>query len=287
MVSNAFRNNLDFNIHRDLKGLLLGPPQFRTIGSMLDLSKGLMEQFPRLMAVSDSSYNTEQFFHARVVTADELIKYMDFVCPAFDIRGRTAPGIGTFMTYIPASVKETYVERGGMSSKLHPLRYLLDPASKGKVEPTSPFLEAFNTDKRLRKLIRGLDKVKARSEITISIGGVGMSYYEVKLDRKKNLLGYLAVVPYQGSSILIAREAGRAPAVDRPDYSFLRKFDAFRATARHILDNPAPDGDMELRLPVDRTIEILLKETLPLLEQRASPPTYRPPPPIPARHQRH
>lgn len=274
MVSERFTSNLYASVHKELGDLLNGEISWQTVGSGQDQHKGMADDLKTaLIPFRSSTYTAQERFFLRVPLKDELVRYIDFACPMVNVKGSTVPGVGTFVTHVPVPCKETYVER------LVGLKYQLLPHSLVVLQKRKPkevikgglirsaAINAINKDK---KTIRHLEGHRS-CDVQV---GLGSSHYKVEFDSFHHPYGMFSAVPFHGNTVMIARDAGGLSAkVDRPDYDFRRRFEAFQAVARALRENPE-SGEEEGTFYIDDSLELLLVPMLTHLKAAAS--TTRP-----------
>jgi len=272
MVSTLFTANIYQLVQKQLGDLLNGQVTWHMIGSGQDQFKGMGDELKTaIIPFRKSTYQAEEWFALRAPLKDELVKYIDFTCPLVNVKGTTVPGVGTFVTHVPIPCKETYVERMvGLKYQLlpHALVNLQKRKPKEVIKGgfiTSRAINAVNNDKETIRSLEGRRDCKVMT-------GFGSNHYKVEFDAFNHPYGMFSVMPYHGSAVMVARDAGGSSAkVDRPDYDFRRRFEAFQGVAKALRAYP----EIELSegvFYIDEALEILALPLMSYLKGGSAPP---------------
>ncbi len=262
MVSQKFINNLTVLIKKQLKEIINGSIKIRAVGTPAD-------QEPSRLEFGNIRYTPQEFLFARIPVIGPYITYIDFATPILNFRGKSVQGIASFVTTIPHPIAETYVERGvGLSTKLLPHKLVVEQGIKPKKVIknkmiTSQAINSINNDTRLRV------KFLPSSSCKIDSDFFGTDSFKINLDTFEYPPGMFTIVPYYGYSILITKEAGKWGAeVNKPNYGFKERYDAFYGVAKYISSYPE-EGELEGKLYMDSTLNIILPRLLKYIRNKS------------------
>jgi len=112
MASEKFIFNLNKLIGKQLKKVLAGEPEVRSLGSEADQHKGLGDDLKtKFIPFRKSSYSAEEFLSVRIPVSDPNISYMDFVTPIVNIKDKSIQGVASMVTLVKHPIPETFVQR--------------------------------------------------------------------------------------------------------------------------------------------------------------------------------
>jgi hypothetical protein len=263
MVSQKFLHNFNLYAQKKLKNVISGQITFQPMGSRADKHKGLSDDLKtRFIPFRKSEYEAEEYLFARFPVRGEGFSFIDFAAPILNVKGKSVQGIASFVTSIPYSIPETYVQRMvGLKYRLVPHKMVVEQNLKPKQVIkenmiTYPAVNTIHTDKKLCNKLQGSYDCKIQKPLS-------KSYFKIKMDPFEYPPGMFSIVPYYGHTILIAKEAGDYGAsVDDPRYNFIERYEAFAGVAKQIATTPQK-GEEVGKFYMDSTLEIVL---LPLLE---------------------
>lgn len=260
-----------------LKKVLSGPIQFNVYGRPTNMHEALPEalNFKYIPSIS-TEYQPQEYVFARIPVNNPHFRYMDTVIPVLTQGGKSVQGIATFVTFIPAPIRETFVERSTLFSNfLIPLR-LADSKDHAPKEVRDSMIEsvavnAINKDSGITTFLHGDHSCSVDNTGFIALG---QSSYKLKINHKHYPPGMFTIVPYGGNTILIAKEAGEmGAAADKPRYYFKWRYQAMEGIARHISENPEQGNEDKGFFFLDPSLEIILP---PLLKHLHILPTPHP-----------
>ncbi len=267
MVSQNFVDNLYGDMKKQLGTLLAEEPTIYPMGSSEDQWKGLGSDLKnKLTPFSKDTYQAQEFIFARLILNDENISFMDFITPVVNRKGRSVPGVGTFVSYVENPIPETFVERGFLSHQLYPHSLVVEEGIKPKKVLkqgmiTSSVALAINSDKKL------CSKLYGNEYCTVFEGGLSNRKYEVKVDRSKDPAGMFTIIPYKGHTMMIAKDAGRSGSyVDKPKYPWQDRLAALSGVANYI--NYYPEEGEEVGVfYMDMSLNLVVPPLLQYLDQ--------------------
>jgi hypothetical protein len=263
MASQMFLANMNQMIHKELKGVLAQAPDIRVLGSTEDQYAGLGESLKTaLVPFASTSYEAAEFVYVGLQLNDQDVPTMHFAAPVLNIKDKSVPGVGVFVSAVTAPSAETYVERMvGFKYQLLPLN-LVKTGKKYKAIIKEGLIRSqavnmINSDKKLCNKLEG-----ARSQ-DVAKPFPGRGYYKISFDYDNYPGGMFCVVPFKGKSVLIARDAGTTKSkVDRPVWGWKDRFGAFKGVASALRNNPDQAAFADGQFFVDTTLEIALPPVL-------------------------
>ena len=239
MANPKFLENLNKNVTKSLKGKLAGPVEIRVMGDPGDQHKGLGDDLKTsLIPFRSSTYEAQEYVYVRAPLNDGVVTFIDFVGPLLNIKDDTIPGVGAFMTHIPHPCAETFVERMvGFKYQLFPHSLVIlqrlkpqDVMKQGMVR--SKAIAAVNADKKLCR------KLSHSNGTNISAKGLSNKVYKITFDWLDHPGGTFCATPFNGNTVMVTRDCGRSPKVNKPDYSFKDVFDGFKGVGDYIAKYP-------------------------------------------------
>lgn len=265
MVNQFLWNNLQSLIHKEIGSKLHEPPNIWMAGNPADQHQGYGRDLATaLIPFASQSYTAQEFIQGRLTFNDDTIFYVDFFAPIVNIKGKSVQGVATFVTSIPHTCAETYVERkvGLMTSNLLPHSLVVgkglkpkEVSKQGMVQ--SKAINAVNENPKLRDLLRG------SASSTVRPYTLARSHYTIEFPGSDYPGGMFSVVPFHGDTVMIARDAGASDqVVNEPRWGFAARFAAFKGVARSLMKYPEK-GETMGKFYMDAPLQALLP---PILE---------------------
>lgn len=265
MVSEKFISNLEKLINKRLKKVVTRSPTFKTFGSSDDLPMDQDQDLAtRFIPLRRSEYSAKEFLMATIPVSDPNLTAFHLATPILNVKKTSVQGVATFMAVVPYPVPETFIERMAvrLSHRLLPHDLVVQGMSYDDILSRNliryPAIVNINNDKRLCKTLA------ASLQCDVEVGGLSSSIYKVKLDYDELVSGVFTVVPYQGCTLLISKEAGQIGArADNPLYDLATRFAALSGVAAHIATQPQAGQEVGA-IYADPCVELLLERiTLP------------------------
>jgi len=259
MVSQLFITNLNNKISNELKDVLSGPIQIMSSGSSSDQHKGMADDIKTaLIPFRKSTYEAQEQLFVRIPVKNPNFSHMDFVTPVLNIKEHSIQGIATCSVVTPHPVPETYVERMvGFSYKLVPHKLVVEQSEKPKKVIkenmiTSKAITSINDDKKL------CNNLHASSDNKVFQGLLSKKFYKLSFDWTIYPPGMFTIVPYNGKSVMIAKDAGCSGAfIDKPMYTFKDRYAAFDGVAKYLAQNKQ-EGEKLGKFYLDESIQMIL-----------------------------
>lgn len=263
-MNQYFLTGVHANIGNQLLNVLSAPPYVKVMGSDAGLeATTAAKALAYVVPFKGIKYSAQEFVFARMQLRDPLIKYIDFVAPVLNVEGHSIQGVGTFMTHVPFSTTDSYVkELAGFRDMLMPTSLIEQSVSpKQAIKQnmiTSAAVNAINEDKKLCKKLHGNHYRR------VEMGGLSHTSYEVSFDFI-NYPGHMFyTIPYKGSTVMIARNAGEKKArINYPDWGFFDRFSAFLGVAHHLSEHKEPErhpGKFHMDMPLAFMLPDLLHQ---------------------------
>lgn len=262
MVSEKFITNLEKLINRQLKKVLARTPTFQTFGSAEDQPKGPGDPLAtKFIPLRRSEYSAREYLMATIPVRDPNLSAIHLATPILNIKRTSVQGVATLMAVVPYPVPETYIERRALrlSRRLLP-HDLVVYQGLGYQEILEqdliryPAVVNINNDRKLCKTLAG------SLQCDVEVGGLSSSVYKIKLDRDECISGVFTIVPFQGLTLLISREAGQIGArADNPRYDLAARFAAFSGVASYIAAYPQAGQEVGT-IYADPAVELLLDQ---------------------------
>jgi len=269
MVNQKFIDKLNMNITNELGDMLAGPAYIAAKGTGADQYKGLGDELATaLIPFKKSKYEAQEHLFVRIPIKDPNVSFVDFVTPVLNVKGKSVQGVGTFVTYTPHPVAETYIERMvGFGYKLVPHSMVVEKEMKPKEVLkgnmiTSQAINGINADKKLCNLLHG------NSDCKVAEGIIGSSYFKLEIPWLDYPPGMLSVIPYKGNTFLVSKDAGGSGAMaDSPKYPFKERVAAFVQVASY-LSKHREGGEAVGKFYMDNSMELIIP---PLMEHLKQP----------------
>ncbi len=261
MVSEKFINNLEKLIGKRLKRVVTRSPTFKTFGSADDQPKGPGDDLAtKFIPLSKSEYSAREYLMATIPVNDPNLSAFHLATPILNVKKTSVQGVATFMAVVPYPVPETFIERMAIrqSHRLLPHDLVARGITYKDILDQNmihyPAVLNINRDKKLCKALAG------SLQCDVEVGGLSSSVYKVKLDYEDLVSGVFTIVPYQGSTLLISKEAGQFGAkADSPRYDLAARFAALSGVASHITAHPQANHEVGA-IYADASIELLLSQ---------------------------
>jgi hypothetical protein len=259
MVTQLFIDNLNKNIMDELKNVISGHILIKPFGTDVDQHKGLADDLKTaLIPFRKSNYTAEEQLFVRIPVNNPHFSHMDFVTPVLNVKGKSVMGIATFSAVTSHPIPETFVERMvGFSYKLVPHKLAVELGEKPKKiikenKITSKAVKLINEDKKMCNCLHG------SSDNKVFQGMLSKQFYKISIDWLEYPPGMFTIVPYNGKSVMLAKEAGKSGSfIDKPIYHFRERFDAFAGVAKYLAENKE-EGEKIGKFYMDNSIQILL-----------------------------
>jgi len=268
-MNQYFWTGVHANIGNQLQNVLSAPPYVKVMGSDAGLEASTkVKALAYVVPFKGIKYSAQEFVFARMQLRDPLIQYIDFVAPVLNVEGHSIQGVGTFMTHVPFSTADSYIkDEAGFRDMLMPAS-LKEQGVKPKQAIkqnliTSAAVNAINED---RKLCKNLHANHYRS---VEMGGLSHTSYEVSFKWLDYPGRMFYTIPYRGSTVMIARNAGEKKArINYPDWGFFDRFSAFRGVAHYLSQHKEPERHPGM-FHMDTPLALMLPDLLHQLDAEA------------------
>ena len=271
MVNQAFIDKLNANISNEVRDLMAGPAYITAKGTGADQYKGLGDELATaLIPFKKSTYQAQEYVFVRIPIKDQNVGFVDFVAPVLNVKGKSVQGVGTFATYTPNPVAETYVERMiGFGYKLVPHSMVVEQGMKPKEVLKGNMIKSqaineINADKKLCNLLHG------HSDCRVAEGIIGSAYFKLEVPWLDYPPGMLTVIPYKGHTFLVSKDAGGSGAMaDSPKYPFKERVAAFIQIAAYLAKH-REGGEAVGKFYMDNSMEMIVPQLMDYLKQPAA-----------------
>ena len=225
--------------------------------------------------VPGTRYSAQEHVFIRIPLQGLNITFMDVVIPIVNRGGKSIQGVASFLTYVPYAIPETFVERkvGWGKFQLFPHNLVIDQKLPPKQIIKENLIKAkavnrINSDGVLNKLMHGSD--------FCYVSGYGSGSFKITFDWNKYPPGTFTIVPYNGYSVMISKDAGiNGTELDKPRYNFANKCELFDKVSRYLNENPEY-GIKKGKFYLDTSLEFLLAELIPYFERNNKFPNKEP-----------
>ena len=250
MVSQNFVLTLNKCINKNLKDIIRGEVQMLTHGSNIAYEKNFLPFY-------SATYTAHEYLQAIIPVNDPHLNEIHFVTPVLNVGKDSVQGIATFLAHVPYTITETYVERMvGISSKLLPYDLIVNKGMKPKEVIKGNLIKSkailsINNDQSLNPYLYASND-----------GSVTAYKQKYKFDLRNYPPGSMTVVPYNGHTLIIIKDAGGWAVVDNPSYMFSSRFKGLSGVAKYIAMYPEESNNNVGVIHTDNSMNILSQTVL-------------------------
>jgi hypothetical protein len=280
MVDPTYLAYFNEQMHKDLKGIIGGPPTIRPGGVSMDHYQGLSASVAsRVIPFAGQTYEASEYLYGWVPLRDRPVQFLYFQCAVLNVKGRFIPGNMQAATWVRAPIPGTIITPSAGFSR----RYLpMSAFEQGDARPNdvfknkvdwNPVLEGLNGDK-------AASKASAPSNYSTEMVqmGLGAKTYKVQVDAS-NALGLTQLAPYRGFTIVTQQRPPASNAgIDKPRYAFDEIAEKFSAIAAVVARSAQAGEDIGAQMISEQnaaSMDLLYQQ----LDQMAGPVQAPAPPP--------